>query len=116
MARVTWNSSGAIRVATRSMREGIHDIMQEVLERAIADAPLDTGELKESGRLNINKSSTSIIFDVEHAAVQHERLDYNHPRGGKAKYLEDAFNDIVPGAVRRGGKLEQKVNNDLRRS
>jgi len=115
MARVKWNSSGAIRVATRSMREGIHDIMQEVLERAVADAPVDTEELRNSGRLNINRASTSIIFDVPHAAIQHERLDYNHPRGGKAKYLEDAFNDIVPGAVRRGGSLESKVNNDLRR-
>lgn len=115
MARVTWNGSGAIRISTRSVREGIRDIMQEVFERAVEDAPLDTGDLKQSARLNLNQASTSIIFDVPYAAIQHENLDYNHPKGGKAKYLEDAFNDIVPGAVRRNGRLQAKVNDDLRR-
>jgi len=28
-------------------------------------------------------------FDQPYALAQHERLDFNHPKGGKAKYLED---------------------------
>ena len=28
-------------------------------------------------------------FNTPYALVQHERLDFNHPKGGKAKYLED---------------------------
>jgi len=28
-------------------------------------------------------------FNTPYALVQHERLDFHHPRGGKAKYLED---------------------------
>ena len=28
-------------------------------------------------------------FNEPYALVQHERLDYKHPKGGKAKYLED---------------------------
>ena len=28
-------------------------------------------------------------FNTPYALTQHERLDFNHPKGGKAKYLED---------------------------
>jgi len=28
-------------------------------------------------------------FNAPYALVQHERLDFHHPKGGKAKYLED---------------------------
>jgi hypothetical protein len=30
-----------------------------------------------------------ISFNTVYALAQHERLDYAHPKGGKAKYLED---------------------------
>jgi len=33
-----------------------------------------------------------ISFNTPYARRQHEELGYNHPRGGKAKYLEDPFN------------------------
>ena len=33
-----------------------------------------------------------ISFNTPYARRQHEELDYEHPRGGKAKYLETPFN------------------------
>jgi len=33
-----------------------------------------------------------ISFNTPYARRQHEELGYQHPRGGKAKYLEDSFN------------------------
>ncbi len=33
-----------------------------------------------------------ISFNTPYAWRQHEELGYNHPRGGKAKYLETPFN------------------------
>lgn len=101
MARVNINQSGAIKVVSRSTREGLRDHMTEVLEVARANAPIETGELRESGQLYENPKSVRISFNAPHAAIQHERLDYNHPQGGKAKYLEDAYNDYMPGAIRR---------------
>lgn len=35
----------------------------------------------------------AVEVDQVYAAVQHERLDYNHPRGGQAKYLEQPLYD-----------------------
>ena len=33
-----------------------------------------------------------ISFNTPYARRMHEELGYNHPRGGKAKFLEDPFN------------------------
>src|SRR4030042_876915 len=32
-------------------------------------------------------------FNTPYALAQHERLDFNHPKGGKAKYLEENLKD-----------------------
>jgi hypothetical protein len=67
--------------------------------------PVDTGELKRSGRLEgpdtgMSMTTVSIAYggpagsgptqtkDVDYAFVVHERLDVHHPIG-KAKYVED---------------------------
>ena len=113
MARIRFNTTGAIRIVTRSTREGIEDIMKEVLKQSNADVPILTTDLRSTGKLNHHNKSITITYETPYAAIQHENLSYNHPRGGKAKYLEDAFNTIVPGAVPPGGKLDRKVKGDL---
>lgn len=60
--------------------------------------PIETGKLMISGEVQepvVTDSSVSVdlVYGSEeptsnYAAVQHERLDFNHPRGGQAKYLE----------------------------
>lgn len=37
-----------------------------------------------------------ISFNTPYAAVQHERTDYEHPRGGNAKYLEGPLKRYAP--------------------
>jgi hypothetical protein len=34
-----------------------------------------------------------VVFRAPHAWIQHERLDYQHPDGGQAKYLETPASD-----------------------
>lgn len=41
-----------------------------------------------------------ISFNTPYAWRQHEEQDYNHPRGGKAKYLEDPFNRLKEKVVK----------------
>jgi hypothetical protein len=74
----------------------------EVLEQAKRDCPYDpdeagTGEgvhLRDTGHLEPIRytaggiMAVEIVFDGPYAARQHERLDYQHPHGGKAKFLE----------------------------
>jgi hypothetical protein len=46
-------------------------------------------------------------FNTPYALVQHERLDFNHPKGGKAKYLEDNL-------TQQAGRYQDNLSDHLR--
>jgi len=113
------------QAAVRGMIENTEDL----LGRAMRDAPVDEGTLRASGHAAVYASGRAVArrgfrevgsepvespehlemrerravhegglgdavmgevgFNTPYALVQHERLDFNHPKGGKAKYLED---------------------------
>lgn len=58
--------------------------------------PVETGRLVGSGKTHVEGSEASLTYDGPYAAVQHERTDFRHPRGGQAKYAEETW--IVDGA------------------
>ena len=56
-------------------------------------------------------------FNEPYALAQHERLDFHHPKGGKAKYLEDPlkenadrFGDHLSGRMREAVAVAGPVN------
>jgi hypothetical protein len=49
-------------------------------------------------------------FNTPYALAQHERLDFNHPKGGKAKYLED---NLKQQANRYQGNLSDHLRGAL---
>lgn len=65
--------------------------------------PVDEGILKASQAITPpkahSKTPTARITyggpSAPYALVQHERLDYEHPKGGQAKYLEEPFTEEV---------------------
>lgn len=69
-----------------------------VMNASKALVPADTGALLISGEvLEPVVTDTSVTVDLvygnsdptsNYAIVQHERLDFQHPHGGQAKYLE----------------------------
>jgi len=79
--------------------------------------PYDEGDLHDSGEVDrprFSGSSVEVVLhygsaSVPYALVQHENLDYKHPRGGKAKFLEDPLNawgedgakEVAQRAIRR---------------
>lgn len=91
---------------------------RRLLERAEDDAPVgspaeeparEVGELRRSGYVEQDGLTTEVGFRAEHAAAVHEDLNDEHPRGGKAKFLEDNVKAIAPeyaeelrAAARRG--------------
>lgn len=107
----------------------------DLLGEGMRNAPILTGDLRGSGSARINgrpvghtvndngsnalvtdtfrATGTSPIihgevgFDLKYAMNQHETMHYKHPRGGKAKFLEDPLKeksdkyvDIIGQAVR----------------
>lgn len=70
-----------------SEKKDMHDA---ILERAIENAPKDTGKMIDSGKVDGDK----IIFEQEYATLQHEDLTIKHQNGGQAKFLEKAPYEI----------------------
>ena len=72
---------------------------EDLLGRATRDAPIEEGTLRGSGEVEIRETATGaeavVSFNTPYAARQHEELEYEHPRGGKPKYLEDHVKGMV---------------------
>lgn len=75
-------------------------IAVDVLAEAKRQVPIEEGTLSRSATRTTNwagdRCVSTITFDTPYAAVQHERRDFQHPRRGKAKYLEDPVKQIYP--------------------
>lgn len=62
---------------------------------------VDGGDIPEG-----TKPIVTIGFGVPYAAAQHERDDFDHPKGGRSKYLQAAVQDAadrLPEAIRKRG-------------
>jgi len=103
--------------------DGMVENTEDLLGRAMRDAPVDEGTLRASGTAEVYANGRAVArrgfqevegqpeapemvthqvqegglgdavvgdvgFNTPYALTQHERLDFNHPKGGKAKYLE----------------------------
>lgn len=73
---------------------GMREVVEDIGQRAADRAPVETGALRGSMATNVEIDGDTIVgevrFNEKYAAVQHERLDFRHPQGGEAKYLERA--------------------------
>jgi hypothetical protein len=57
----------------------------------IATGPAAAGATPLAGGAGTGEESASVTFNTVYAVAQHEGTDFNHPLGGKAKYLQDPF-------------------------
>lgn len=96
----------------RAMAEAIFECANNVATRSFHLTPIDTGNLRSTQDLVKQKSVDQAQIRAEvsyggptkngqgganYALIQHERLDYNHPGGGQAKYLEQPFLEETAG-------------------
>lgn len=96
--------------------EGLVEAAKYLLELSQPLVPVDTGRLKESGKVVEEDSSTVYVTyeafnpenGYEYAPIQHEALDFHH-NIGQAKYLEEPFMvnmdklvEIVAGKTKEG--------------
>jgi len=87
-----------VAVLKQAVADGLNEGARKVQEHAQELAPKDTGDLAESIKVDeaTPRQSTPtarVYSNARHAVPQHERLDYQHPQGGQAKYLETAALD-----------------------
>jgi hypothetical protein len=130
--------------------KGMVENTEDLLGRAMRDAPVNEGTLRASGSAAVYANGRAVArrgfreigsepvesperfemqgrraihegglgdavvgevgFNTPYALVQHERLDFNHPKGGKAKYLED---NLKEQADRYQGNLNDHLRGAL---
>jgi hypothetical protein len=91
---ITWRGDEAVRAIRRASAEGLTLGAELILGEAIAIVPLDEATLQDSGKVTPatpEDLDAAITFDTPYAVAQHERLDFIHPNGRQAKYLERPF-------------------------
>ncbi len=84
----------------------------DIFNKSQAQVPVLNSYLKNSGHVTdpvIRATSAKVTIGYggvarAYAVVQHERTDFLHPRGGKAKYLEDPLMASVRGMEQRLGR------------
>jgi len=110
---------------------------EAILTEAIDETPIETGTLRRSGTVTVGappdgtqvyeaaesgsnmkdafpgpegkEKAVYISFSTPYARRQHEELGYNHPLGGKAKYLEDPFNRNKQKVLKHAEKQVKKA-------
>jgi|GEM_PF-426803 hypothetical protein len=93
--------------------KGLTNALMYVAEESQQRAPIDTGDLRGSVRVELDGQAYaegekgggvnvlgavpetaekgSVSFNTPYAADQHEHEEYDHPREGRAKYLESVL-------------------------
>lgn len=83
----------------KAAQDGLRAAGREVLQRARELSPTLTGESDKSGFVAIDDLTVQVGFKSKVSRLQHENLDYQHPQGGQAKFLETAVDEIDIGAT-----------------
>ena len=104
------NFRGAQQAILRGVEAGVEESADDILADALALVPKDTGELRASAEVSMENGVAAISFGTDHAIYQHERLDYNHPGGGQAKFLEKPLSAAQKTV---GAKVSARVKREL---
>lgn len=88
-----------IAVMKQAVADGLNEAAETAQKAARELAPKDTEGLADS--ISVEEAtprqatpSSRVYTNARHSVPQHERLDYEHPNGGQAKYLELAVADV----------------------
>jgi len=142
MAKDKWRIKEAVKIAEEAGLKALRTGAEAILTEAIDETPVDTGTLRRSGTVTVGalpngeqvyeaaasgsdmkdafpgpegkEKAVYISFNTPYARRQHEELDYNHPRGGKAKYLEDPFNRLKKKVVKMAELRIKKALQDAK--
>lgn len=84
--------NAVIRLHTAG-RVAVQAAAEHLLEASQPLVPVESGALRGSGEVTVDGLTAAVSYGTDeqtaaYAAVQHERLDFAHPNGGQAKFLE----------------------------
>lgn len=78
----------------------VREAAEATLARSNELVPVDSGELRDSGTVTVEETSTgataTITYSAGYAMQVHEDIAAHHPHGGRAKFLETALREAGP--------------------
>ena len=88
----------------KAMAAAVYKLGVAIMGNALPRVPVEFGALRASGYVappegEGAEADVELGFGTVYAVPQHERTDYKHPRGGEAKYLEKAVDQLAPNAL-----------------
>lgn len=91
--RLTWHGPAVEKAVQAAAMKALTAGAEAIIAAAIDEAPVETGTLRRSATVTPSPSNVRVYgsFNTPYARRQHEELEWRHPLGGKAKYLEDPF-------------------------
>jgi len=72
-----------------------------------AGAVPPTSQERASARITFNATTEDGRWS--YAVIQHERTDFEHPRGGEAKYLERSMDELAQGFQQNLARVVQRL-------
>ena len=91
---VKWHGAKVKASEHKAAARGLYKWAEHVLEEATRIVPLQEGTLQNTGVASSDEGAlrAAVSYDTPYAVVQHEAMDFNHPNGRQAKYLETPLN------------------------
>lgn len=112
MPRVVWNSAPLLEKILESALDGAEEWARvDAMPSAVENCPIDSGALRGSQAVDREDNSVIMGFGGQaapYAVIVHEDQTVYHPVG-KAKFLEDSFNEKLP-------DLPEKIANRIKGS
>lgn len=96
-----------LKAVLQKIPEAVRDAAENSFRKSILDlqgkaqilAPIDLGDLRGSAYSDVGFTEWGLEavvgFTEPYALLQHEDMEFNHPKGGQAKYLEQPLKENI---------------------
>lgn len=97
---ITVNESALLQLLNKEIKENnsyidiLYLFSSQVYELSKIYCPYDTGNLKNSSKIEVFNNKISISYNTNYATYVHEIITNNHKIPTKSKFLEYAFNEV----------------------
>lgn len=94
-ARTLSALNGLSDAVTDGVDDGLEKVARVILKKSKGQVPVDTGDLKRSGEVEVDSGTAYIRYTQKYALRVHEDMEMSHDSGEKAKYLEDPYLEVM---------------------
>lgn len=110
-AELEWHGEHVKARIRQGELRGLHYAAEHLRKESQKQVPFDEGTLEASAAAQINAAERAayVSYNTPYAVRQHEELAWNHPKKGKAKYLEDPMHS-------EASTMRRLIETQIRRS